>query len=335
MEGWRRSGWNLYILLATVVVCVMPAAAEPVTQSYGVFDVTFYNAGDGDGYATGQQNWTAQQMADVAVSIAVWQGNIGNTAGRQVQMHVFWNELDSYGTNVLGGSASYRVGDGTTIWNLGEYVWKENANPGMTSYGFDTVIQYDVTAAGLGWNFGSAAPTSGQIDFRSVITHEIGHSLGFDTSYDYSYDDWGWFYTGSEGEGDYYGLTAWDKNLIDSTGNRALSGGRGTPSNFNELDNPVYFDGENATALYGDLVPVYAPAAYSAGSSLCHLDEAALGSLLMSPFVANGQMIRTVSDLEWAIMNDMGWNIIPEPTSILLFGATIFCCYNARRCKKS
>ena len=330
----RRSGRRLCLFLTTALFCVMNATGSPVTQSYGVFDVTFYNAGDGDGYATGQQDWTAQQMADVAASLAVWQGNIGNTAGRQVQMHVFWNEPDSYGTNVLGGSASYRVGDGTTIWNLGEYVWKENENFGTSSYGFDTVIQYDVTAAGLGWNFGSTAPTSGQIDFRSVITHEIGHSLGFDTSYDKDYDDWGWFYTGSGGQGDYYGLTAWEKNLVDSAGNRALSGGTGTPGNFNELDNPVYFDGANAVALYGGDVPIYAPAVYSAGSSLCHLDEAVLGGLLMSPFVANGQMIRTVSDLEWAIMKDMGWNIIPEPASILLFGIAAFC-YNAKRCKKS
>jgi hypothetical protein len=70
MEGWRRSGRNLYILLAAVAVCTMSATAETVTQSYGVFDVTFYNAGDSDGYATGQQDWTAQQMADVAASIA-------------------------------------------------------------------------------------------------------------------------------------------------------------------------------------------------------------------------------------------------------------------------
>ena len=34
-------------------------------------------------------------------------------------------------------------------------------------------------AAGMGWNFGSAAPAANEIDFRSVITHEIGHSLGF------------------------------------------------------------------------------------------------------------------------------------------------------------
>lgn len=306
----------LYVLFAMVVYTGWVNAA-PVTQHYGVFDVTFYNTGEGDGYTTGQQDWTAQQMADVATSISTWQSHISNIPGRQVQMHAFWNELDSYGGNVLGGSGSYRLGDGTTMWNLGEYVWKEGENPGYTSSGFDTVIQYDITAAGLEWNFGSDNPNAGQIDFKSVVTHEIGHSLGFDSSYDWDYDDWGWLYVGDGGN--YYGLTAWDKNLVDGSGNRALNGGTGTPGNFNELNNPVYFDGANATALYGDLVPVYAPSSYQAGSSLVHLDEVALGSLLMSPFIANGQTIRTVSDLEWAIMEDMGWNIVPEPASIMLF----------------
>jgi hypothetical protein len=287
----------------------MLCQAAPITQSYGVFDVTFYNSADSDGYTTGQQDWTSQQMADVASSIATWQSSITNTPGRQLQMHVFWNELGT--NNILGGSGSAKVGNGVTIWNLGEYVWKQGLNPGTTSYG-DTTIQYDITAAGLSWNFGSGAPSTGQVDFRSVLTHEIGHSLGWDSTYDHTYDDWGWFGT------KYYGLTAWDKNLVDSAGNRPMSGGTGTPGNFNELDNPVYFDGANAVALYGGDVPVYAPNPFEPGSSIAHLDETALGSLLMSPAIASGQMIRTVSDLEWAMMKDMGWTIIPEPASVLL-----------------
>ena len=170
------------ILLAPVV------HATPITETFGPFDVTFYNSGDTDGLYTGSGNWTPEQISDVEASINAWASNIDENPIRNVNMHLFWDELDSLCSNVLGGSASVRITDYSSQWNLGEYVWKNPLDtyedPGTSSYGFDTVIRYDVTAAGTNWNFGSDAPGSGDIDFRSVITHEIGHSLGFDSTYE-------------------------------------------------------------------------------------------------------------------------------------------------------
>ncbi|MBN1456595.1 MAG: PEP-CTERM sorting domain-containing protein [Sedimentisphaerales bacterium] len=283
------------------------------TVSHGYFNLNFYNTGDSNGSETGQANWTAEQMADVVASTNAWSSGIANVAGRQIEVDLFWNELDVYGPTVLGGSGSYRVADGTTIWNLGEYVWKEETDPG-TSTPFDTIIQYDITAAGVAWNFGTDAPGAGEIDFRSVVTHELGHSLGWDSSFDNDYNDWGWFSTG------YGGLTAWDKNLVDSAGNRAQSGSSGTPGDFNQTDNPVFFDGANATTLNGGLVPIFAPNPWQPGSSLSHVDEGLLGSLLMSPSISTGELNRSVSDLEWAMMMDMGWTIVPEPATLVLLG---------------
>ncbi len=301
---------------AAICLLTVTVWAAPVTVTHNYFDITFYNSGDTNGYATGEQNWTAQQIDDVKASIDAWSGHIANTPGRQIQMHVFWEEMDPMGTNVLGGSASYGFSDDTTQWNMGEYVWKQGANAPTTDYGFDTIITYDITAAGMNWNFGTTAPTGSQIDFRSVLTHELGHSLGFSSTYDRVYDDWGWDYE----NGSYSGISDWDRNLIDSTGNKPENRGTGTPGNFNQLDSPVYWEGAAATALYGDLVPIYAPSSWEQGSSLSHLDEGQLGSLLMSPAIGAGQMTRTVSELEWAMMTDMGWTIIPEPATLALLG---------------
>ncbi len=140
----------------------------------------------------------------------------------------------------------------------------------------------------------------------------------FDSTYENTtYDDWGWFYA-IQTQGEYYGLSEWDQHLVDSAGNKPENGTSGTPGNFNETDNPVYFDGTNAVAVYGGLVPVYAPNPYQVGSSLSHIDQATFPNYQMSPSISTGQMNRMPSELEWAIMQDIGWNLVPEPVTILL-----------------
>lgn len=277
-------------------------------RTQGAFNITFYNSGetDGGGY-TGSQNWTAQQMDDVAASAATWTSRIGNIPSRQVDMHVFWN---SFSGNTLGGSSSPLVGDYATAWSLPEYVWRAGGDfTRPAGYYADTTIVYDADAAGFGWNFGTGKPGALQVDFRSVITHEIGHSLGFGGAYDSATDTW-WF----------GGVTAWDANLRDSAGNQPAPDSTGTPGDFNQLDNPVYFVGANAVAANGgNPVPIYAPPTFSDGSSLSHLDEATYPNSLMSPFIGLGETVREPSSIEWAMMSDMGWNIvpIPEPSTIV------------------
>lgn len=297
-------------MLYLFTACPMVALAAPTTMSFGVFDVTFFNTGDTDGAYLSAADWTTEQMQDVGAGIETWSSRIGNEPGRQIRMNAHWQ---NFGGGVLGGSGSYRVADGTTIWNLGEYVWREGYDPGTSSLGFDTVIVYDTDAAGWGWNFG--AGYDGGIDFRSVVTHEIGHSLGWKSSYDPSFDDFGWFETNSfKG---YAGLTEWDKHLVDSLGNKPLSGGTGFPDNFNELDNPVFWDGAAATDLYGSNVPIFAPDTWMQGSSLSHIDEDTFGNLLMTPYLGIDP-VRSVSELEWAMMEDMGWTVIPAPGAFIL-----------------
>lgn len=296
------------ILLGIVLAVGTMAQTAPTTKTFGPFDVTFYNFGDTDGYLTGQQDWTDQQRAAVGASVQRWSSMITNVPGRQVQMHVFWYDLPD---SILGASGSIRAADGTTQWNLPELVWREGISAPLP-FGLDTSSLYDTDAAGFAWNYGWGAPAALEIDFRSVTAHEIGHSLGWDSTYDYFFDDWGWFDTG------YGGLTEWDRNLLDSSGNKPINAGTGAPGNFNEADNPVYWDGAHAVGYYGGYVPIYAPDLYMPGSSLAHLDEATFPGLLMSPSVGLGQMNRTVSQLEWAMMRDMGWNVIPAPSAILL-----------------
>jgi hypothetical protein len=157
-----------------------------------------------------------------------------------------------------------------------------------------------------GWNFGDDSTAGNQIDFRSVVAHEVGHSLGFSSSYRSQQGDFGW--TGSG----YRGLTAWDKLLVDGDGTAAPAGGGAAPQ-FDAEDDPIFWTGTAGNDFYGGPVPIYAPDPYESGSSMSHVDEAALSSALMSPSVSTGVAPRKATALEWRMMVDMGWDIWYSP----------------------
>ncbi len=314
--------------VAAILWGVSVAQATPTVVDAGPFTVTFHNNGDSTRWSTSEninseKNWTAQEMSDVIACINTWDIGLLNVPGRQVQLHMVWSELDPYGTGVLGGSYSPTNGDGVSSWSYPEHVWRDGVNYNGLWDDWDCMIQYDITAAGYAWNIGTDSPTGSEIDFRSVVTHEIGHALGFSDSYDYSFDDWGNVYGSATSAGAWLGwegLREWDKLLMDSAGNRPSSGGTGTPGNFNETDDPVYFTGPNSVDYFGGNVPIYAPYLFQPGSSLAHLDEDITGGGLMTPYIDLGEEIRAPTELEWQMMADMGWTI-PEPaTALLLVG---------------
>jgi hypothetical protein len=274
-----------------------------IVESYGAFDIHYYGVGEvwATGGITNQVAWADTEKGDLHAAIDEWNRVIKNVNSRQIQLHVFWDEM---APNTLGGSSSALWGDGSAIWTGSEAAWRDGDTSVST---WDTYIIYNKN---FSWNFGSGLPGLFDYDFRSVVTHELGHSLGWLGSYRSSpYDNFG--YGG-------YGLTAFESFLVDSTGNSPFNGTSGTPENFNETDNPVYFNGANAMAVYGDLVPIYAPTNYTPGSSLSHLDTATFPDYTMAHAIANGTTKRTLSDLEIAMMADMGWDVIPEPSPVVM-----------------
>ena len=171
------------IILVAVYICLSSVClqAAPLATDYGPFTVTFYNNDDTDDNYTGQKDWTVQERADVAAAIDGWDQFITNTPGRQIDLHIFWYEFVTGG--VLGGSYSPSNGDGTTSWTYPEHIWRDAVDYNGPWDGWDTTIRLDITAGGVSWNLGSDNPAAGEIDFRSVLTHEIGHSLGFVDTY--------------------------------------------------------------------------------------------------------------------------------------------------------
>ncbi|MGW8256491.1 MAG: hypothetical protein ACWGMZ_03300 [Thermoguttaceae bacterium] len=281
-------GW--LICLVWFFSAISPLLAQTV-RTVGPFDLYFYNSGEGDETGYSSQNWTNQQIDDVTASIAAWANRITDTPGRQIKLHLLWQSLPG---NALGITETQQVGDGSNLYSLPEYVWRESETY-TSPKSYDAWMAFDT---GSSWNFGSATPDVGYYDFRSVFTHEVGHTLGFFSTYIPSTDKFA-----------DNGLSMWDKNIMDSSGNRPEVNGEGTHGNFNQVDNPVYFTGANAIANYGGNIPIYAPSTYEEGSSLSHLDETLLPNALMSPQLDSGTFVRKATELEWEIMKDFGWSV--------------------------
>lgn len=307
-------------LCAAACGLLVPPSQAVVVSIAEPFEVSFYNNGETDGSGSvSLQDWTAQQMDDVLASLQAWSGQIANTAGRRVEMHAFWTNFSGA---VIGQSFNPKTGDGTTAWSFTELVWREGVDYSRPAgYYSDSRLTYDIDAAGFAWNFGADAAGAGELDFRSIVTHEVGHTLGFGGTYQSAGDQW---WAG--------GITEFDALLRDDAGNRPLAGSAGTPGNFNELDNPAWFVGAHAVASNGGAsVAIYAPEIYSSASSLAHMDEGAYPTSLMSPSIAIGETTRPVSDTEWGVMKDLGWQVIPEPVTTVLLAVGMAALYVRRR----
>jgi hypothetical protein len=138
-------------------------------------------------------------------------------------------------------------------------------------------------------------PNSNQIDFRSVMMHEIGHLLGFSGNLEYQPDAIYELYNYSPGSlSNYDTYIQWDANL-----------------------NSFIFTGENAVSAYHDLgfvgnLPLYSEG-YASGSDLYHyglyltyLDNP-LNDYLMSHSATYG-LIDSISLIDLGILSDLGYN---------------------------
>jgi len=156
------------------------------------------------------------------------------------------------------------------------------------------------------WAFGDDVAAN-QYDFKSVLMHELLHSFGFIGGI-------GPVEVGGSSDRSW---TIYDSFVVTAQGNRVVGSDLNiTPayeSNVSGANGGVFFSGASAVAAYGKLVPLYAPAPYSPGSSIYHLDDKTFVGAdikVMNAFSAEGARVRKLSAIELGILRDIGYTVI-------------------------
>jgi hypothetical protein len=186
-------------------------------------------------------------------------------------------------------------------------------------------IDANFSSAVTKWYFGTGTTPAGQMNFTSVVLHELAHGLGFLGTLDVS-----------GGTGTWGGVpggppTIYDRFVANGAGQSLLSMQNGSTALAAQLtSNNLYFSGTHARAANSGAAPrLYAPANWQEGSSVSHLDEATYPAgnpnSLLTPGISNGESIYDPGPIVRGIFEDMGWSTsapssspTPSPSGSLL-----------------
>ena len=80
---------------------------------------------------------------------------------------------------------------------------------------------------------------------------------------------------------------------------------------------------------------IYNPDPFAPGSSIGHWDELTYPNELMTPFINYGQSVHSLSPITLGALQDIGWNVTPEPGTLTLVGVIIGVAVIRRRRKRA
>jgi hypothetical protein len=230
-----------------------------------------------------------------------------------INVYVKWASL---ATNVLGSAgATVNVRNfvGANRLNtfypiaLAEKMSHKNLNG--TNADIIATFNSDFTA----WFIGiDGMPTINQIDLYSVVLHEIGHGLGFIGQVGVEDGKAGYGYPGIF---DQYMVNEANVALTDTNNFKNPSAALFTQVTSGKIN----LSSPSILQNNGSPGKLYTPSAFSAGSSIYHVDQVKYpvgdANALMTPQIARGEVTRSIGPIVTSAFNDFGWyssNLIGE-----------------------
>lgn len=320
-----RYKWCLLTIVCSVwVLFVQPASA-----------ITF-NLINNDGVGEGFNDPTlgADRLAAFDFALDIWsdllqERFVGETINVSAEMNPLGGSataaiLGAAGTplihrNFAGPAAPYMASTwyGSALGNHLNHGDLNGGNPEIVAQ-FNSDVDGGVVLGANTWYYGTdASPPGGDIDFATVVLHEVGHGLNFFDLIDTPTGD-----PPIGGTGAFPGTPAdpgiYDRFLMEgSPAGTAFTAMTDAERLLAVTSDDVYWLGANGIAGNGGTAPkIHAPMMFQPGSSISHLDEIMHGAQLMSPSYSGPDHVP--SSIEIGMLRDMGWSVVPEPTSFLL-----------------
>ncbi len=162
-------------------------------------------------------------------------------------------------------------------------------------------------SSSVNWYFGTDGNTpSGQYDFVTVVLHELCHGLGFFGTVQVD---------GSQASVGFLGSPFIYDTFVENGAGTELTSIESPSAEVLTFatSQDLFWNGSNGVeANAGDLPELYAPAAFSPGSSISHLNEddfpTGTVNALMTPFLGTAEAIHDPGAIVLGMMQDLGWS---------------------------
>ena len=259
--------------------------------------------------------WTPAAMAAFNFAANIWQQHLTSDEPILVTAN-----MAALGIGALGAAGPHSLfrNFGSSEPCYDDDIWYPSAladkladadqQPGQSDIDADFTTNAALQPLGISWYFGTdGMPGPNQIDFVSVVLHELGHGLGFFSS---ARNNAGSLQHGFGGF-----PVVFDRFIADGTGTFMTTlASPSVPLTAFLQSNGVVFTGFGASGANGGTPPrLFAPNPFQPGSSISHLDEAAFPpgnvNALMTPFLGAQEANHNVGVITHALMEDMCWTL--------------------------
>ena len=179
---------------------------------------------------------------------------------------------------------------------------------------------------GQNWNSDHLAATGPtEFDLFTVVLHEVSHALGFSSGINAS---GGSDLVFTDGTGNSVAaFTTYDTFLRAADGDLIVNSDGQFVGELSDLtSNDLNFQSAD-----GALLDIFSPSTFDEGSSISHLDFTT--DEVLNPSLAPGVEERVYGAGDLAVLSTLGFDIVPEPSSSLLFAVAATFGFTIRRRK--